>query len=191
MEDAGASRRAPVVTYDVEINGRIRRVEIDRTGGRLFVSVEGRRRAADVTVINGVWSLILCSDASGEGSRRSYEVAVVAQPAASGALEVHVGGRLVPVTAGLHNPRARRGREAAATASGNTAPQQVTAPMPGKVVKLLVRTGETVAARQGVIVVEAMKMENELRAPKAGTVAEIKVAEGMSVEAGAVLAIIE
>lgn len=63
--------------------------------------------------------------------------------------------------------------------------------MPGKVVKILVKPGDTVAARQGIAVVEAMKMENELRAPKAGTVAQIKVAEGTSVEAGTVLVIIE
>jgi biotin carboxyl carrier protein len=63
--------------------------------------------------------------------------------------------------------------------------------MPGKVVKLLVKPGDQVAARQGVIVVEAMKMENELRSPKAGVVREVKTNEGASVEAGAVLVVIE
>jgi biotin carboxyl carrier protein len=63
--------------------------------------------------------------------------------------------------------------------------------MPGRVVKLLARPGQAVVARQGIVVIEAMKMENELRSPKAGTVREITVAEGASVEAGAVLAIVE
>ncbi len=66
-----------------------------------------------------------------------------------------------------------------------------TAPMPGKVVKLLVSAGDQVTARQGVVVVEAMKMENELRAGRAGIVREVLVAEGASVEAGTPLLVIE
>jgi biotin carboxyl carrier protein len=68
---------------------------------------------------------------------------------------------------------------------------RVLAPMPGRVVKVLVEPGMAVEARQGVVVVEAMKMENELRAPHAGTVREVRVAEGASVEANAVLVVIE
>jgi biotin carboxyl carrier protein len=63
--------------------------------------------------------------------------------------------------------------------------------MPGRVVKLLVAPGTVVEARQGIVVVEAMKMENELRAPRAGVVREVRVAEGASVEAQAVLVVIE
>jgi biotin carboxyl carrier protein len=63
--------------------------------------------------------------------------------------------------------------------------------MPGKIVRILVKPGDSVLARQGLVVVEAMKMENELRAPKAGTVAEVRVTEGASVEAGAVLVVVE
>jgi biotin carboxyl carrier protein len=63
--------------------------------------------------------------------------------------------------------------------------------MPGKVVRVLAAPGQAVAARQGVIVVEAMKMENELRAPRAGTVAEVLVREGAPVETGALLLTIE
>jgi biotin carboxyl carrier protein len=63
--------------------------------------------------------------------------------------------------------------------------------MPGRIVKVLVKPGDVVAARQGVVVVEAMKMENELRSPKAGTIGEVKVTEGTSVEAGAVLLVVE
>ena len=64
-------------------------------------------------------------------------------------------------------------------------------PMPGKVVRVLARVGDRVAERDGLVVVEAMKMENELRAPKAGTVREILVREGLSVEAGRALVVVE
>ena len=63
--------------------------------------------------------------------------------------------------------------------------------MPGRVVRVLVAAGDQVTARQPVIVVEAMKMENELRSPKAGRVKDVAVAPGMSVEAGRVLVVIE
>jgi biotin carboxyl carrier protein len=63
--------------------------------------------------------------------------------------------------------------------------------MPGRIVKVLVKPGDHVAARQGLIIVEAMKMENELRAPGPGTVTEVKVAQGASVEANAVLIVME
>ena len=85
-------------------------------------------------------------------------------------------------------PGRRRSHEAGGAGKG---PQRIVAPMPGKVVKVLVQPGNQVAARQGVVIVEAMKMENELRAPRAGTVSEVKVVEGSSVEAGAILLIIE
>jgi biotin carboxyl carrier protein len=68
---------------------------------------------------------------------------------------------------------------------------QRSAPMPGRVVRVLVVHGEDVEARQPVVVVEAMKMENELRSPKAGRVKDIAVEAGTSVEAGRVLVVIE
>ena len=72
---------------------------------------------------------------------------------------------------------------------GGTA--SIDSPMPGKVIKILVKEGEEVKAGQGIIVVEAMKMENEIKTPKAGVVKEIKVKEGDAVEAGARMALIE
>ena len=80
-----------------------------------------------------------------------------------------------------------RGDESAADHSG---PERLLAPMPGKIVRVLVKTGEPVSARQPVVVIEAMKMENELKASQAGTVAEIHVRDGQSVDAGALLAVI-
>ena len=69
--------------------------------------------------------------------------------------------------------------------------QRVKAPMPGRVVRILVKPGDEVAVRQGLVVVEAMKMENELGSPKAGRIKEVAVTEGASVEAGRLLVVIE
>jgi biotin carboxyl carrier protein len=87
------------------------------------------------------------------------------------------------------NGRRRWGRGDDA-AFGRSGPEQLLAPMPGKIVRVLVKTGEAVSARQPVVVIEAMKMENELKASQAGTVAEIHVRDGQSVDAGALLAVI-
>ena len=108
--------------------------------------------------------------------------------AAPGHLTLHVNGRVIAAAVGRDRGSwARRGPDAAA----GHGPQQVAAPMPGKVVRVLVKPGDAVAARQGVVVVEAMKMENELRAARPGTVSAVNAAEGASVDAGTVLVVIE
>ena len=118
---------------------------------------------------------------------RSYEIAIV--DGAGGGAMVYVNGQPVPVA--IAGRGGRRGRSRAADESGGKGgPQHVVAPMPGRIVKVLVKAGDTVAARQGLVVVEAMKMENELRSPKAGTVSDVRVTEGMLVEANAVLVIV-
>ncbi len=119
------------------------------------------------------------------GSRISYEVSF--EPGANGDLIVHVNGVAVPVT--VVDGRRRR-RERGGEAGADAQPRSIVAPMPGRIVKVLVQPGEAVEARQGLVVVEAMKMENELRAPRSGTVAEVRVSEGASVEANAVLVVL-
>src|SRR5690242_7093456 len=89
----------------------------------------------------------------------------------------------------VRDPRSLRSRRAASQSSEG--PRQLTAPMPGKVVRILVAAGSTVEAGQGLLVVEAMKMQNELKSPKAGKVQKVLVAEGSAVNAGDVLAIVE
>ena len=74
---------------------------------------------------------------------------------------------------------------------GHAGEVRVAAPMPGRIVRVLVTPGDTVVARQGLVVVEAMKMENELGAPRGGRVREVTVTEGTSVESGRVLVVIE
>jgi biotin carboxyl carrier protein len=117
---------------------------------------------------------------------KSYDVAV--ERRSNGERIVYVSGRAVPVS--IVDPREQltRRRLAVSTEAG---PRSIVSPMPGRIVKVLVRAGETVAAQQGLIVVEAMKMENELRAPRAGRVTSVKVGEGTSVERGAVLIVME
>jgi biotin carboxyl carrier protein len=70
-------------------------------------------------------------------------------------------------------------------------PQQLTAPMPGKVVRILLKPGDEVASGQGVVIVEAMKMQNEIKSPKAGRIREVRVAEGQNVNNKQVLAVVE
>ena len=83
-------------------------------------------------------------------------------------------------------------RQRAASAAFSVEGKQViTAPMPGKLVKVLVKVGDEVKEGQGLVVVEAMKMENELKAPKAGKVTEVVVKEGATVENGAKLVVVE
>ncbi|MEE8408294.1 MAG: biotin/lipoyl-containing protein [Myxococcota bacterium] len=76
-------------------------------------------------------------------------------------------------------------------ASGPDGPAEITSPMPGKVVEVLVEEGDHVAEGQGLVVVEAMKMENELKSPRAGTVKNLEVEEGVAVDGGAVLCVVE
>jgi biotin carboxyl carrier protein len=93
-------------------------------------------------------------------------------------------GALVVVAAEVADSRSARAAALAQRPRGTAGPATVRSPIPGRVVKLLVRPGDRVAAGQATVVLEAMKMENELRAPRAGTVQEIRCAEGAAVEAG-------
>jgi len=166
--------------YEVEIGGRLLHVAVTRAGDGFAVTVDGRTRQVDAARIDA-HTLSLLVD-----TVWSKEVSIAADPV-GGQLGVHVGA--TPVTVTL-NGRRRWGRkdEGAGTASG---PQRLVAPMPGKVVRVLVKSGDPVTVRQPVVVIEAMKMENELRASRVGTVAEVHVSEGMSVDAGALLLVIQ
>jgi biotin carboxyl carrier protein len=206
------------VILRIESGGRTRAVDVARHGDRFLVSVDGRQHEVDVKEIDGILSLLIgppeggpydgdarTRDVGAGFSRpfRSYEVSIAAAadgalaPSAVAGMMVHVDG--VPVAVSITPARAAwapsttlgasgPGKGAATAAEG---PQRLTSPMPGKIVKLLVKPGDKVDARQGLVVVEAMKMENELRARAAGTVTEVRVTEGSSVEAGAILVVLE
>ena len=182
--------------YDVDIAGRTRHVVVHREDGAFRVEIDGRPSfVVDAVRIDAqVLSLIIktggaaANIAGGTVAMASFEVAV-APDAASGDLIVRVGS--TPVRVGLNSRRrfGRGGEDADGAAA--TGPQRVTAPMPGKIVRVLVKMGDDVAARQPLVVVEAMKMENELRAGREGTVADVHAQEGQSVEAGALLVVIQ
>jgi biotin carboxyl carrier protein len=174
--------------YEVETGARTRSVRVARAAGGYDVTVDGHERRIDAVPIGrAAWSLLI--------GGRSYDVGVV--EARSGALTVYVNGRMVPVTVGSPVRGRHRGASRGQTPGIDRAgpdpglAQTLTAPMPGRVVKVLVKAGDAVRARQGLVVVEAMKMENELRAPRAGIVGEVRVAEGALVEAQTVLVVIE
>jgi biotin carboxyl carrier protein len=101
-------------------------------------------------------------------------------------LKVEAGGRRF--TAEVRDPRNGGRQSRAAVGSGR---QRIAAPMPGKVVRLLVREGDAVDIGQGLIVVEAMKMQNEMKASRAGRVVEVSVSDGATVTAGDTLVVIE
>jgi biotin carboxyl carrier protein len=100
--------------------------------------------------------------------------------------EIRVNGRALSVE--VFDPRELGERRSGAAGAGR---QNIVAPMPGKVVRLLVVPGDMVEAGQSVVVVEAMKMQNEMKSPKAGRVAEVKTRSGETVAAGDVLLIVE
>ena len=161
---------------EVHIGGRPRTVELEREGSRLRLLLDGRPVEADsVEVATGTYSILL--------GGQSFEVRV--QPAADG-LRVHAGGR--EFSAQVLDPRAWRGKRGGVLEAEGR--QQITAPMPGKVVRLLVKANDAVEAGQGLLVVEAMKMQNEIRTPKTGKVERLLVTEGQAVNAGEVLAVV-
>ena len=150
-------------------------VSVARHNGAYVVEVDGVRHVVDVRKLEADFYSIVTGS-------KSYEVSIEARP--EGYLVRHgAAERLVT----LLDP-GRQAREARPQAAG---PERVVSVMPGKVVRLLVREGERVEAGQGVVVVEAMKMENEIAASKAGRVASIAVRSGEAVERGAELLVIE
>jgi biotin carboxyl carrier protein len=164
--------------FEIQIDGNARTVQLERTEERWSISLDGDPIDADaIEVAPNVYSILL--------SGQSFEVRVTPTP--TGALTVQTAQQ--EFTATVTDPRAWRGRRhSALEAEGR---QQVLAPMPGKIVRVLVQAGEKVESGQGILVVEAMKMQNEIRSPKNGTVERVLVKEGQPVNAGEVLAWID
>ncbi|MGH9794937.1 MAG: biotin/lipoyl-containing protein [Candidatus Acidiferrales bacterium] len=161
---------------EIHLGGKARIVELSRSEGRLTWAIDGQAIDADaVEITPGIFSILL--------DGRSFEVRVDAH---AGGLRIHTGHREYPVT--VIDPRSWRGKRGHALEAAGR--QQIVAPMPGKVVRLLVQQGDAIEAGKGLLVVEAMKMQNEIRAPKSGTVERLLVSEGQPVNAGEVLAVV-
>jgi biotin carboxyl carrier protein len=164
--------------YEIVINGARRSVEFTpQTNGtaRVTFSVDGRLIEADaIQISRGEYSVLI--------SGRSLDVTT---EETSDGLLLRTKDREFQVE--IIDPRSwRRRRGAGIELEGR---QQLIAPMPGKIVRVLVAAGQQVQAGQGLLVIEAMKMQNEIRSPKSGTVEKL-AREGQTVNAGEVLAIV-
>jgi biotin carboxyl carrier protein len=162
---------------EVRISGQTRTVQLEREGGSWRATIDGQSSAADVVEIAPNRLSVLLAG-------QSHEVCVT--PSADGKLKLQTGAQ--EFSAEVLDPRTWSGRRhGGVEAEGR---QQIIAPMPGKVVRVLVKAGDAVEAGQGLLVVEAMKMQNEIRSPKSGTVERVLAIEGQAVNAGEVLCIV-
>ena len=160
--------------YEVTIGEKNHRVELTRNGSGWLCKLDGRPVLLDVvSTQQGVFSILL--------DGKSYEVK---QESAAGQTNIVVGHNRFPVV--VRDPRSLRARRS--SDAGAHGPRKISAPMPGKVVRILAPIGTAVEAGEGVLVIEAMKMQNELKAPKKGTVIKMSVSEGAAVDAGQALA---
>lgn len=184
--------------FEVAIGDRVRTVGVVRKGALLHVDLDGRIHIVDARRIDDS-SLSLLVQSESEGTPvRSIDASFTAQAlarrspgegGAAGDFDVHLAGRTLPVQVRQAGSFGRQNK--GSIGAHGSGPQRVTSPMPGKIVRVLVKAGDQVTAKQGLIVVEAMKMENELRAARDGRVRELSVAQGQSVDAGAVLLVVE
>jgi biotin carboxyl carrier protein len=163
------------VKRNLKLNGKPREIEILSPAPACRFRLDGAERAADVTMIEpGLYSILL--------DGHSYDVQVERTPQ-----------HLIAVLRGyrfeieVDDPRRWSGQ---ATGRRGGDLETIAAPMPGKVVRVLVAPGDAVEPGQGVLVVEAMKMQNEMKAARAGRVISVAVQEGATVAAGEVLATI-
>ena len=163
--------------YEVTVAEKVYRVELVRTEQEWKCKLDGRELPLDViSAQDGMLSLLL--------QGKSYEVK---QETVGAESNVVVGQERF--TASVRDPRSFRSRRRVGASEQGV--MKIKAPMPGKVVRILTPAGSHVEMGQSVLVIEAMKMQNELKAPKTGVVKKINVEEGAAVEAGQALAEVE
>ncbi|MGA9510107.1 MAG: biotin/lipoyl-containing protein [Candidatus Sulfotelmatobacter sp.] len=161
--------------YEVTIASKTYRLDLNRAEGRWSCRLDGRDLEVDAVLARpDVLSLRV--------GNLAYEIK---SERVGSDLHLWVGSTRFAVE--VRDPRSLRGRTRAAEDQG---PKKIAAPMPGKVVRLLVREGDDVELGAGMAVVEAMKMQNEIKSPKKGTVQKVLVTEGAAVNAGDVLVIV-
>jgi acetyl/propionyl-CoA carboxylase alpha subunit len=162
------------VIFDASVLGRGYRVEVHGNDGGFRVVVDGEPLEVQLDrTPPGLCSLRIGT------TRRNIGI----EPCPGG-YRVSVDGDCLTVEL------AEAARGSTAPVPHESAPARLTAPMPGRVVRVLSAVGADVVAGQGLVVIEAMKMENELRAPRAGRISELRVSEGQAVETGALLAVV-
>lgn len=162
--------------YEAEIDGKQVGIELEQRNGRITARVNERSYDVEVVQPEDSAYLLFVRD-------KVYEARAWGDE--SGSLRIKLRNRVFDVKI------KDRKRMPAAAEQGIEGRQQLITPMPGKVVRILLKAGDEVRAGQGVVVVEAMKMQNEIKSSKDGRVAEIRVSEGATVIANQVLAVIE
>ena len=164
------------MTYEISIDGTNYRLELSQAEGRWVCRLDGRDIQVDAVLARpDVISLRL--------GNKAYEVKCERVGS-----DLHLWVGSVRYEAEVRDPRSLRSRARAVDDHG---PRKLTAPMPGKVVRILLREGAEVESGTGILVVEAMKMQNEVKSPKKGKIQKIVVSEGAAVNAGDVLGIVE
>ena len=167
------------MVYVATSGGQTHRLEVSAERDALRVRLDDREYPLDVLQVGpGLHSLLI--------GGRSYEVDLLE---VEGALMVLVDGQ--PFRVEIRREQESPARAAIQRSGAPSGQEMVTAPMPGKVTKILVAVGQAVRPGDGIVVMEAMKMENELKASRGGTVAELRVEEGRAVNGGDVLVVIE
>ena len=165
------------MTYEITIDGKEYRLELNKVDARWQCTLDGEAIEVDAVIARpNVMSIIIGGIA--------YEI-----KRERTASDMHLWVKSARFAVDVRDPRSLRSRRA--KGAGIEGPQKLLAPMPGKIVRIVASQGQEVDAGHGVLVIEAMKMQNELKSPKKGTVKQIMVAEGASVTAGDVLAIVE
>jgi biotin carboxyl carrier protein len=162
------------------IAGAQAEIEIRDQNSRVWAVVDSRRYELDVSQ-SQPGNYLLVQDG------RVFACRVDGRPESGSTVNVTVGTTARAIT--LIDPK--RLRSAAAFGAHSDGAAHVVAPMPGKVVRVLVETGQRVEAGSGIAVVEAMKMQNEMKSPKSGTVVRINVEVGVTVNGGDLLAVVE
>lgn len=164
------------MNYEVSIDGKNYRLELNRVDTGWQCRVDGREVEIDAVLARrDVLSILM--------GGKAYEI-----KRERTATDMHLWVGSVRYAVELRDPRSLRSR---ASADDGQGPRKLLAPMPGKVVRVLVNEGAEVAAGQGVVVVEAMKMQNEIKSPKQGIVRKLVATAGANVNAGDVLAVVE
>lgn len=163
---------------ELEIDGQIIEAEFVATNGNAQLTHNEQTYTAEISQPEPDFFVL-------QMNNRIYRCALEKSP--TGSTEIVINGQRIPVN--VRDKKRLRGN--AGGAAGTSGKISLISPMPGKVVRVLLNAGDEVTANQGVLIVEAMKMQNEVQSPKAGKVAEIRVAEGQTVNAGETLAVIE
>ena len=168
--------------YQVNIRGKTHRLDLEHASApqqpyRWVCRLDGREIVVDA-VQTGADTLSIVIDGKSFEIRREKKGEIQ---------QLVVRGKKYDVT--LQDARSLKSRRR--TGSADAGPLRLTASMPGKVVRVLAKEGDALNAGMGIVVVEAMKMQNEVRSPKEGTLKKMLAREGMNVNAGDVLAVLE